>query len=220
MWKTTRKNLGILALGACVACAPTAKYSTLFAPPTAAPAPKSIQSVDLQSAANASNVDERRKALLQLGIETADLIQAGMTVGLVDGDPVVQIPTELFFNANQAQLKTESAELLSLLTQVLQARKDTYFTLFAHGPRSGDLPILEAARGLGLLNALVTAGLSAQRIEVMGGFSLDFRDQIGTAQPIQGDALYIRFTPRMTNQHHTANAKSKPQSLKAMEAKN
>lgn len=219
------KIFGIFGLLACVACAPTGKYSSLSAPTLAAPAQKDIQSVDrtpidLQSAANASNGEERRKALVQLGIETAELIQAGMTVGLVDGDPVLRIPTALFFNPNQAQLKPESAAILGLLVKVLQARKDTQFTLFAHGHRSGPLPILEAARGLGFLNALVNAGLSTQRIEVTGGFPLDFRDSISTTQSIQGDALHIRFTPRMTNHHHTASAKSKPQSLKASEAKN
>jgi outer membrane protein OmpA-like peptidoglycan-associated protein len=185
-----------------------------------APAQKSIQTDDLQSATQATVSDARRQALVQLGIETESLIHVGMTVGLIDGNPVLRIPTALFFNSDQAQIKPESHDTLVLLVSILQARKDTHFTLFTNGSKEGALPLLEAARGLGILNAIVSAGLPANQIELTGGFNVDLQDQIGTEQPIEGDALHIRFTPRMTNHHRAASAKPKPQLLKATEAKN
>ncbi len=214
------KRMGIVGLLACAACAPTAKYSTLTAPLMTAPTQKGIQSADLQSATQATVSDTRRQALVQLGIETESLIHVGMTVGLVDGNPVLRIPTALFFDSDQAQIKPAGNDTLVLLVSVLQARKDTHFTLFTNGSQDDALPVLEAARGLGLLNALVSAGLPANQVELTGGFKVVLQDQIGTDQPIEGDALHIRFTPRMTNHHRTASAKSKPQLLKATEAKN
>jgi len=214
------KHFGLGGLLICAACAPTGKYSSLPAPIMTVPVQKGIQSDDLQSAAQATVSDARRQALVQLGIETESLIHAGMTVGLIDGNPVLRIPTALFFNSDQAQIKPESNDTLTLLVSVLQARKGTHFTLFANRSQGDGLPVLEAARSLGLLNALVSAGLPTKQIELTGGFTVDLRDQIGTDQPIEGDALHIRFTPRMTNHHRTANAKSKPQLLKAIESKN
>jgi hypothetical protein len=225
MWGNTVKWTGLFGLAACIACAPTGKYSALPAPPMASPTQKSTQSVDLQSAADATDLDERRQALVQLAMETQGLIEAGMSVGLIDGDPIIRIPAYLFFEEDQAQLNTDAANVLALLVNVLMDRKDTHFTLHAHGPRGGTLPVLEAARGLGLLNALVNAGLPVSQIEVAGGFYLELRNQIGPEHAADDNdphdnALHIRFTPRMTNQQRTVSSKTKAQVLKATEAKN
>lgn len=214
------KWTGLFGLAACMACASTGKYSELPAPTMASPAQKSTQSVDLQSAANATDLDERRQALVQLTLETQGLIEAGMSVGLIDGDPVIRIPSKLFFEKEHAQLHTEAGTVLALLVNVLLDRDDTHFTLHAHGARGGTLPVLEAARGLGLLNALVKAGLPSHQIEVAGGFNLEVRNQIGPKHSADDDALHLRFTPRMTNHRRTTSSKTKAQVLKATEAKN
>jgi outer membrane protein OmpA-like peptidoglycan-associated protein len=186
----------------------------------AAPATKTIQSADLQSAADTAPIEAQRLALIQLALETLPLLEAGMSLGLIDGDPVIRVPIELFFDAESALLKEASTPALNALAQVLLKRDDAQFTLHAHGPRSGALPVLEAARGLGLVNALISNGLPEAQIELAGGFPIDLRDRIGGTEEHVGEALHIRLTPRMENQGHSASAKAKALSLKRDEAKN
>jgi len=186
----------------------------------ASPAVKTAQTADLKSAADSAAIDARRQALLELAIKSQVLVEAGMSLGLIDGDPTIRIPTVLFFEEESAQLSQEGSPALTVLAKVLLAREDSFFTLHAHGPQSGALPVLEAARGLSLLNALVDAGLAEDQIELAGGYTLDLKDSIGKPESEQGEALHIRMTPRRANQRHSATAKSKALSLKRDEAKN
>lgn len=136
-----------------------------------------------------SSVEEMEKALLELARRQAaaearmasyrdlldrfkGLIDAGrLTVKIVDGQMVVELPTDILFASGSASLSEEGEEALLEVGEVLADIPDRKFQVAGH---TDNVPIatatypsnweLASARSITVLKTLVEAGVRAERI--------------------------------------------------------
>jgi chemotaxis protein MotB len=137
---------------------------------------KQLQQALAELSRRKAEADRRVAEFRSLLSKFKSLIDAGkLQVKLVDGRMVLALPTDVLFPSGSAKLSKEGTEAVGEVAAVLATMKERRFQVEGHTDnvpiRTAQYPSnweLSAARALGVVKAMIDAGMAGERLSAAG----------------------------------------------------